>query len=62
LALDRLEMSGGAEGQMTRPLRRAHLRIWIGLACVLAGLVAASLWQRPGPPAVNPDFVVEQSR
>ena len=47
---------------MTRPLRRAHLRIWSMLACVLAGLVAASLWQRPGPPAVNRDFVVEQSR
>jgi hypothetical protein len=47
---------------MTRPLRRAHLRIWIGLACVLAGLVAASLRQRPGPPAVNRDFVVEQIR
>ena len=45
---------------MTRPLRRAHLRIWIGLACVLAWLVAASLWQRPGGPAVNRGFAVEQ--
>jgi hypothetical protein len=47
---------------MTRPLRRAHLRTWIGLACVLAGLVVASLWQRPGEPAANPGFFAEAMR
>lgn len=34
---------------MTRPLRRAHLRVWLGLAAALVVLFIASLAaKRPG--------------
>jgi hypothetical protein len=39
---------------MTRPLRRAHFRIWIGLAISLTVLLAASLWLRPPALTQNP--------
>ena len=37
---------------MTRPLRRAHRRIWLALAVFLPALFLAGLWvrQEPQPP------------
>jgi hypothetical protein len=38
---------------MTRPLRRAHLWIWLGLSLALPMLIAAAIAARPAQPA-NP--------
>jgi len=41
---------------MIRPLRRAHLRIWIVIAAVLPFLFAASLIVRRSTTPVNADL------
>ena len=38
---------------MTRPLRRAHLRVWVALAVLLPVLYVAALAVRRAPPPVN---------
>lgn len=40
---------------MTKPLRRAHLRIWILLSILLPALLALGLSARPAEP-VNPNL------
>jgi len=39
---------------MTRPMRRAHLRIWLVLAIVLPGLLILAVSARRGATPVNP--------
>jgi hypothetical protein len=41
---------------MTRPLRRAHLRIWLVLAIVLPALFILALSARRGTTPINPGF------
>lgn len=41
---------------MTRPLRRAHLRIWLALAILLPTLLALALAARRDPTPRNPEF------
>jgi hypothetical protein len=47
---------------MTRPLRRAHLRIWVALAVALYAIFAAGLLARRDPAPRNHDFHWEQYR
>jgi hypothetical protein len=42
------------EGQMTAPLRRAHVRIWVAAAAALVAIIAAALFERPDGPSANP--------
>lgn len=46
---------------MTAPVRRAHLRIWLALAVVLGGLLAAALTARKENLPLN-DIRWEDSR
>lgn len=47
---------------MTRPLRRAHSRIWMGLAVLLPLLLAAALAARRDSTPRNPQLHWEQYR
>ena len=47
---------------MTRPLRRAHLGIWLVLAVVLYAVFAAGLRERRDSTPRNPDLHWEQYR
>lgn len=44
---------------MTRPLRRAHFRIWVILAVALYGIITLGLWARRTSTPVNPNFQEE---
>ena len=47
---------------MIRPLRRAHLRIWIVMAVALYAVLAGGLWLRRTTTPPNPDLQWEHYR
>ncbi|MFN0170463.1 MAG: hypothetical protein ACKV22_28925 [Bryobacteraceae bacterium] len=47
---------------MTRPLRRAHFRIWIVLALLLYAILTAGILARRSTMPVNPNLNWEQYR